>query len=746
MPRLSKLIEKIEDRLANKWGCWYERNKARVPLYAVLGGIGWYLYGMFLNSLKLGKESVFNTTGEVIESIWVFNPFKNLFAVFTPFGLGVSAFIALMVCLITKKGYSWFSGYKFTRDARGFDILPDGTHGTSGFATKKELAEHLELGSAEEVTGMLLGRIKARPDDPEKYATYVAHRMKPGENNNILCIGAPGSYKSRGFIIPFLMGCAQRSSGGHHESVVVTDPKGELFENLAPYFREHGFYVKAVNFLDMAHSDGWNCLAGLEANPDLVTTVANTIIQNTSGPKEADDFWSRAELNLLMALIHYVCNLKDARGNLLPLEQRSLGDVYKILAYKSVNEINRILAELPPEHPAKGPHGLFLKARENLWGNIIIGLGNRLAVFQNPLVDKITRNHDVDLLLPGQKPCAYFVIISAQDSAYRFLSSLFFSLTFPQLSALHKSEPAVQTAGKIPEADIVLLDEIFKCNDGVLNSLLTALNERKYTNEGRTYPIPVISFFAASNEIPNFNDPQEKILEALYDRLELKVVTANMEDRDTRLAVLKNKQTGAFGQISATITLEELRQMQQEVASIPVPDAINELADDILCELRKDMAVSDRKYLGYYPIAQAKAWLSGHDKVESCDLLALKNYLWHLPSDREKVEAVLTRLCVNPMQDKVNNIRGMALESQEEFDAALGDGSKADTARKAFIKLRGELTHLYQMQCSLRTAAQSDSEIALVDDLLADLEKISRKAHEQTHFTYTTLEEIAALN
>ena len=145
------------------------------------------------------------------------------------------------------------------------------------------------------------------------------------------------------------------------------------------------------------------------------------------------------------------------------------------------------------------------------------------------------------------------------------------------LSALHKSEPTVQTAGKIPEADIVLLDEIFKCNDGVLNSLLTALNERKYTNEGRTYPIPVISFFAASNEIPNFNDPQEKILEALYDRLELKVVTANMEDRGTRLAVLKNKQTGAFGQISATITLEELRQMQQEVASIPVPDAINEM-------------------------------------------------------------------------------------------------------------------------------------------------------------------------
>ena len=103
MPRLSKLLEKLEDKVANRCGRWYERNRARVPLYIVLGLLGWYLYGMFLNSLKLGNASVFNTTGEVIESIWVFNPFKNLFVVFTPFGLGVTAVILLLVCLITKR-------------------------------------------------------------------------------------------------------------------------------------------------------------------------------------------------------------------------------------------------------------------------------------------------------------------------------------------------------------------------------------------------------------------------------------------------------------------------------------------------------------------------------------------------------------------------------------------------------------------------------------------------------------------
>ena len=98
--------------------------------------------------------------------------------------------------------------------------------------------------------------------------------------HNVLMVGAPGSGKSRGFIIPFLMGCAKRG-----ESAFITDAKGELFERLSPYFRQHGFYVKAVNFLDMEHSDGWNCLYGLDTQPQLVQTVANTIVQKptTSG-------------------------------------------------------------------------------------------------------------------------------------------------------------------------------------------------------------------------------------------------------------------------------------------------------------------------------------------------------------------------------------------------------------------------------------------------------------------------------
>jgi MoxR-like ATPase len=314
------------------------------------------------------------------------------------------------------------------------------------------------------------------------------------------------------------------------------------------------------------------------------------------------------------------------------------------------------------------------------------------------------------------------------------------------VAALHQSEPMVNTAGKIPEADICFLDEIFKCNDGVLNSLLTALNERKYTNEGRTYAIPTISFFAASNEIPNFNDPQENILEALYDRLQIKVVTQDIADRSKRLGVLKDKQSGAAGAVRATITLDELVAMQSEVAAIPVPDAINELADDILCELRRNgVTVSDRKYLNFYPLAQAKAWLEGHDKVMPKDLLILKCYLWQQPGDRAIVESALNRLCVNPLQDKVSNVRAMALEAQEEFDAARNDAEKPTAASKSLIKLRGELIRLYRMQQELSASAQSDAEQSMTAQLLDNLEQISKRAHEAAGFTYAPLEQLAAL-
>ena len=161
MPRPSKLLEKLEDYVEKKCGAWYARHKAKLPLYIPLGLTAWYFYGMFLNSLALGTAATFHASGDgEVHSIWVLNPFKNWLAVFTPHGLGVSAVIALLICLITKKGYIWFSGYKYTRDPRGFDILPDAAHGSSGFLTKKEMGGVSGAGRGGNGTGDDAGKIQ----------------------------------------------------------------------------------------------------------------------------------------------------------------------------------------------------------------------------------------------------------------------------------------------------------------------------------------------------------------------------------------------------------------------------------------------------------------------------------------------------------------------------------------------------------------------------------------------------------
>ncbi len=311
------------------------------------------------------------------------------------------------------------------------------------------------------------------------------------------------------------------------------------------------------------------------------------------------------------------------------------------------------------------------------------------------------------------------------------------------LAELYGNDPHIKTKGKIPESHIVFIDELFKANDGILNSLLTALNERRYTNEGVTVDIPTISFFTASNEIPNFNDPAESILRPLYDRLELKVYVKYIEDRDTRLSMLAKKQaedkeaplTGPI------ITLEELCEMQREVSAVRIPAAVNELMDDILIELRRQgVHVSDRKYFGYYPIVQAHAWLCGRDEVAGTDLTILRNYLWTSPEELPKINQVLTRLCENPLGGKISEIRKAVVDVTARFDQN-PDGNVV----RALQRFRSDAVELYRKITALRAYAQNDTETAQVDGLLEELEKASQKAHAATNLTYIPMNELEAL-
>ena len=467
MFKLSQQIAKLEDRWGKKLEKLLDRYKGKWKLYIPIGLSAWYFYGMLINSIRLGTQATFNQTVEPVGSIWVVNPFRNLIAVFTPTGIAVTLVGALLVCLITKKGYVWFSGYKFTRDKRGFDILPDGTHGTSGFMTKKEQEKIVLTGSIKDLDRTLLGKRKDRPEDDNKYAEYITLKPGSGLTEHTMIYGTTGSGKTRGFVKPFILQTARRK-----ESMVLVDPKGEIYESMSAFLKEQGYEVRMFNLLDMANSDAWNCLSEIEKDKDLVQSIAEVIIKNTSNANERQDFWEKAELNLLMALMHYVASQTvPGTNDLLPIQQRSLGAIYRMLSNESFADLEKRFQELPRDHPALPPYGIFKLANRQIWGNIAIGLGNRLSVFQNPLVDKITSYNEIDLTLPGKKPCAYFCCISAQDSSLEFLSSLFFSQLFTRLMDYGRRHG---DHGRLPVTVNVCLEEF--CNIGKLMDFKRVLN------------------------------------------------------------------------------------------------------------------------------------------------------------------------------------------------------------------------------------------------------------------------------
>ncbi len=414
-----------------------------------------YVYGLFINSIHNGIAATFSLGGDAPVKLIEWNPFRNFAAIFTPTGLGVTFFLLAMLVLLDKRGkpYQFLSGYRFDKDRRGFDILPDGTHGTSGFMARREMGQVLEYGKIGQLSSTILGKSEDRYGDTE----YISPKKDNGLNEHIMVFGASGAGKSRGFVKPFILQCIKRQ-----ESLVLVDPKGEFFESMSELLRSKGYTVRSFNLLDMVNSDGWNVMADIETDRSLVQSMAEIIIRNTSNANERQDFWEKAEMNLFMALIHYVQGLKiPSTDKPLPIEERSLGAIYKMLAGDSFADIEQAMADLPNSHPAKAPYGIFRLANRQIWGNIAIGLGNRLSVFQNSLVDKITKYDEIDLELPGRKPCAYFCIISDSDSSLEFLSSLFFSTLFVRLTNYARRHGE---NGRLPVKVNVCLDEF--CNIG----------------------------------------------------------------------------------------------------------------------------------------------------------------------------------------------------------------------------------------------------------------------------------------
>lgn len=352
-------------------------------------------------------------------------------------GVSLCAVAFGAIALMLSKAISGDLG-KYDSD-RNFIFSSKGTYGTSGWMTPEEMKGVLEaVSNVHKYKGIILGELNGKA---------ICAPPNSRLNSNIAVYGASGSKKTRAFCMNRILQGVARG-----ESLIISDPKSELYEKSSEYLRSKGYTVKVFNLVQPENSDSWNCLAEIEGQELMAQLFVDVIIKNTSGNR-GDHFWDNAEMNLLKALVLYVDHNPS-------LKHKNMRTVYNFLTSKSESDLNEMFRPLDFTHPAKAPYALFKQSSETIRSSVIIGLGSRLQVFQSEMIQQITSSDEIDLELPGQKPCAYFLITSDQDSTFDFLASLFLSFVFIKL--VRYADKNCE-GGKLPVPVHILGEELTAC-------------------------------------------------------------------------------------------------------------------------------------------------------------------------------------------------------------------------------------------------------------------------------------------
>lgn len=278
------------------------------------------------------------------------------------------------------------------------------------------------------------------------------------------------------------------------------------------------------------------------------------------------------------------------------------------------------------------------------------------------------------------------------------------------VSALKNDSYKRNTTAKLVEADVVFLDEVWKANSAVLNSLLGIMNERQFDNDGQSITCPLQFLVGASNEMPE--DKQE--LGALWDRFMLRYIVGDIKN-PKNFEILMNGQN--IASTCTTITMQELAAAQAEAEQVDVRAIVSRLT-----ELRQKVTAlniycSPRRWKKAVKLVKAHAWLECRKQATDDDLAILAAVVWDEPAQLQEVRKTILALA-NPMDIEATNILDEATElwqkavNEQDADKMLKLGSEANKKLKA---LTGKLQNMREKAIATKKGT------AKIDETLVQL-------------------------
>jgi len=260
------------------------------------------------------------------------------------------------------------------------------------------------------------------------------------------------------------------------------------------------------------------------------------------------------------------------------------------------------------------------------------------------------------------------------------------------LKGLENDEYRRITAGKLPEAHVAFLDEVFKSSSAIANANLSLMDNRRLFYNGRT-PVrtPLVSLFGASNELPEGEEERE--MSAFSDRFALRYELGYVEERDSFLKMSRRALNLDPVPERPVLTLGELKSFQETAARVKVDSQIIEAVTEIRYELKKEgVKPSDRRFMQSYSILKAVAALSGETEVYEDHLSILAHCYWTHPEEKNTVRKAVRKVA-NPALTRMQEILE---EAEEIYKNAVEEGSASAgaEANAKFKTLSAELNSL----------------------------------------------------
>lgn len=365
------------------------------------------------------------------------------------------------------------------------------------------------------------------------------------------------------------------------------------------------------------------------------------------------------------------------------------------------------------------PLPVFRAIREELQAQFL----ERTELIDGALVALLAGQHVLVIGPPGTAKSMLADEVCRRIAGARYFQWLLTRFTTPEelfgavsLKALEADDYRRLTTHKLPEAHVAFLDEIFKASSSILNTILTLVNERRFHNGQEIVPVPLLTLFAASNELPEDDE-----LLALHDRFLLRFVVEYIRE-DFRFLKLLQARPPAHRTV---MTLAQLEQARAEAAALTVPGPVLRALTDLRRELgRREVIASDRRWAQAIGVLQAHAWLAERSSVSDEDVAFLEHVLWRDPAERPRVREAIREL----LHGHEDEVRVLVYQSRELREYALRDWESPELRSRASVEAHTKLRSILGKVDQIVAAARSEGRpLARVLELREEIVQIQQE-------------------